>query len=42
MKYEQPIMDVELFKIKDVITTSQTDGLEDWTGGGDTIDPNNY
>lgn len=42
MKYEQPIMNVELLYMKDIITTSPSDELEDWIGGGDTIDPNNY
>lgn len=41
MKYEQPTMDVSMWKVKDIITTSDPGLEEDW-GGGDNIDPNNY
>lgn len=42
MKYEQPTMDVSMWKITDIITTSDPD-LEGWgSGNGSNIDPNNY
>lgn len=42
MKYEQPIMEINTWRVIDIITTSVPD-LEDWgSGNGPNIDPNKY